>query len=171
MSRTLSQNWIVKFFQTSLDKNPPNRLESRQKVVQVVSVNQELRSINVADREVEVQVFLSTQAFEKLQPIEDLTHSMVRLSKFSATLVPHIVWNRDADKLVEQSASWPLAILCADVLKLGAGEFERVGSPERLRNKVNYWHTLVQGLSYQDMNTRLVMNQFPKMGCLPDQGE
>ena len=89
----------------------------RQRVVQVVEANEQLRALLVSDKEVVIGVLLTTECFNRLsreKPFRDLKNTLIRLEKsqYHLTGVFSAAGDRDHN-LLNAWVTLPMAFQCS----------------------------------------------------------
>eukprot|EP01039_Chlorochromonas_danica_P003712 gene3712-4061_t len=185
MSRNISEPWIEEMFCAALQplsqeqENitnsdfPPRTVHSSKRftifpyrIVQVISVNEELRSFTISDTRHSVQLVLTGKCFRKIKEPQRYKFSLIVLRGYWATTYLQAICNRD-----QQGKSrpdyLPFAIACSDFSDASVVQLERVGDPENI-NLSKEVHQLIHGLGYAAIYRLLAVNQFPYWNGLPD---
>lgn len=141
--------------------------------VQVIAVNDDIRSLTVSDGDMHVHAFMTKECFDDIfsqYSSQTLKFGMINLVDFCFSTVLQAAGNQDMGKLTAMNIMFPLALHCFKITHLGATDSTVIGSPTPL-NASKTVSSLLQPFKYHELRTRLALAQFPVQKVLPDWGK
>ncbi|KAJ1419174.1 hypothetical protein B484DRAFT_481533 [Ochromonadaceae sp. CCMP2298] len=137
--------------------------------VQILSYNEETRSIVVSDSELYIHAFLSRECFDELvsqHSISSLKFSQLALQEWCLSTVAQAAGNRTKEQLQSLHVFFPIALHCFKVSFLRAGKAQ-MGRPGAMGGCAEVVEAC-RGLAHGELKRRLALKQFPVPQSLPD---
>ena len=177
MSRALPKPWIKNMVLALLtpantDAQDDYLIHADRHAVQVLSCNENLRTLVISDKEHSIGVMLTRECFVTLRsqkPFKELPNCIINLHRggYHITGVFSSIGDRGLPDLGAAGVTLPLALQCHRCDFYADSSLEVVGDPHDA-NADRDVRAIVGTMQYVDLVGRLVAGQMPKELNLPD---